>query len=368
MQSEQNMQADNQGASREPLLKVRGLTTAFKTGDSFSPVIEDINFNLYSHETLAIVGESGCGKSVTSLSIMRLIQKPGKIVGGSVELDGRNLLDLSEEEMRAVRGNDISMIFQEPMTSLNPVFTVGKQVMESFQIHQHLAVPEAREKTIEMLKMVGVPSAETVFKQYPHELSGGMRQRVMITMALACRPRVLIADEPTTALDVTIQAQILLLLRELEKEIGTATILITHDLGVVAQIAQYVMVMYAGQAVEYGPVKQIVEDPLHPYTLGLLKCLPRLHQKVDRLYSIKGSVPSPDAYAAGCRFCPRCDCALEHCLTQQPPLVELPDGRRVRCWKFVSKGKVVRGASDAVPSADAPVATKDGETGEGRNE
>ncbi|WP_102337579.1 ABC transporter ATP-binding protein [Collinsella provencensis] len=317
-----------------PLLKVRGLTTAFKSSGAMTNIIEGIDFNLYPHETLAIVGESGCGKSVTSLSIMRLIQSPGKIVGGSVELEGTDLLQLSEEEMRGVRGNKVSMIFQEPMTSLNPVFTVGSQVMESFQIHQHLSKPEAREKTIEMLRLVGIPAPETVFKEYPHELSGGLRQRVMIAMALACRPRVLIADEPTTALDVTIQAQILRLLRELMDETGTATILITHDLGVVAQIATYVMVMYAGQAVEYGSVRQIIEDPLHPYTLGLLQCLPRLHEKTDRLFTIPGAVPSPDSYPAGCRFCPRCNRACERCRDERPPLMELPDGRRVRCWLY----------------------------------
>lgn len=333
---------------RAPLLKVRGLTTAFRSNGAMVPIIEDIGFNLYPHETLAIVGESGCGKSVTSLSIMRLIQSPGKVMGGTVELEGRDLLQLSEEEMRSVRGNKVSMIFQEPMTSLNPVFTVGRQVMESFQIHQHLSKAEAREKTIEMLRLVGIPAPETVFKEYPHELSGGLRQRVMIAMALACRPRVLIADEPTTALDVTIQAQILFLLRDLMEEVGTATILITHDLGVVAKIATYVMVMYAGQAVEYGSVQQIIEDPLHPYTLGLLKCLPKLHEKVDRLYTIKGSVPSPDSYPEGCRFFPRCDRACERCRAERPPLMELEDGRRVRCWLYTD----VEGAIDVSDSAE----------------
>lgn len=339
--------ATDSGA-RTPLLKVRGLTTAFKSNGTMVPIIEDIGFNLYSNETLAIVGESGCGKSVTSLSIMRLIQKPGQIMSGSVELEGRDLLELSEEEMRSVRGNKVSMIFQEPMTSLNPVFTVGRQVMESFQIHQQLSKAEAQEKTIEMLRLVGIPAPETVFKEYPHELSGGLRQRVMIAMALACRPRVLIADEPTTALDVTIQAQILFLLRDLMDQTGTATILITHDLGVVAKIATYVMVMYAGQAVEYGAVQQIIEDPLHPYTLGLLKCLPRLHEKVDRLYTIKGAVPSPDAYPVGCRFCPRCDRACERCQAQRPPLMELPDGRRVRCWLYAD----AEGAVDVSEQAE----------------
>ena len=322
-----------------PLLEVKGLTTSFLTGGRYLPAVDDVSFRLYPHETLAIVGESGCGKSVTSLSIMRLLPvPPAKIEAGQVLFEGTDLLGLSEEQMRDIRGNKISMIFQEPMTSLNPVFTVGSQVMDSFIIHQHASKKEARERTIEMLRMVGIPAPERVVDEYPHELSGGMRQRAMIAMALACRPKILIADEPTTALDVTIQAQILTLLKKLETELGTATILITHDLGVVAKVAQYVLVMYAGQVVESSPVADVITRPLHPYTSGLLKCLPRLHEKVDRLYSIKGSVPAPSEYPKGCRFCPRCECAMARCQAEQPPFVELPDGRRVRCWRYAEKG------------------------------
>ncbi len=326
---------------REPLLKVEGLTIAFKIDGEKVNVVDDVSFRLYPHETLAIVGESGCGKSVTSLSIMRLIPSPpGFIEAGRVLFEGEDLLQISEEEMRSIRGNKISMIFQEPMTSLNPVFTVGSQVMDAFLIHQHLSKAEARERTVEMLRMVGIPSPERVVDEYPHELSGGMRQRVMIAMALACRPAILIADEPTTALDVTIQAQILSLLRDLEKRTGTATILITHDLGVVSKIAQFVMVMYAGQAVEYGTVRDIITDPLHPYTIGLLECLPKLHQRVAELYSIQGSVPSPQEFSAGCRFCTRCADACDRCREERPPLFKIGNGREVRCWKFEHEGSV----------------------------
>lgn len=299
------------------------------------PSVDGVSFDLAPGETLAIVGESGCGKSVTSLSIMGLVQTPpGKIVNGEILYQGQDLLKKSKKEMRAIRGNEISMIFQEPMTSLNPVFTVGQQIMESFRIHQGLNKKQAREKTIEMIRLVGIPAPEKVVDEYPHELSGGMRQRIMIAMALACNPKVLIADEPTTALDVTIQAQIIRLMCRLKEETGTAIILITHDLGVVAQIAQNAMVMYAGQAVEYAPVRSIYKDPLHPYTQGLLKSIPKLNESSDTLYNIKGTVPSPKDYPKGCRFCPRCDCAKAVCAEKQPPLIELPDGRKVRCWKY----------------------------------
>ncbi len=319
----------------EPLLSVRNLKTYFYTEEGVMPSVDGVDFDLAPGETLAIVGESGCGKSVTSLSIMGLVQTPpGKIVDGEILYQGQDLLKKSKKEMRAIRGDEISMIFQEPMTSLNPVFTVGRQIMESFRIHQHLDKKAAREKTIEMIRLVGIPAPEKVVDEYPHELSGGMRQRIMIAMALACSPKILIADEPTTALDVTIQAQIMHLLRRLKDETGTSIILITHDLGVVAQIAQNAMVMYAGQAVEYAPVKSIYKDPLHPYTQGLLKSIPNLNESVDSLYSIKGMVPSPKDYPKGCRFCPRCDCAKAVCQEKQPPLMEMPDGRKVRCWKY----------------------------------
>ncbi len=320
---------------QEPLLSVRDLKTYFYTEEGVMPSVDGVSFDLAPGETLAIVGESGCGKSVTSLSIMGLVQTPpGKIVNGEILYQGQDLLKKSKKEMRAIRGNEISMIFQEPMTSLNPVFTVGQQIMESFRIHQGLNKKQAREKTIEMIRLVGIPAPEKVVDEYPHELSGGMRQRIMIAMALACNPKVLIADEPTTALDVTIQAQIIRLMCRLKEETGTAIILITHDLGVVAQIAQNAMVMYAGQAVEYAPVRSIYKDPLHPYTQGLLKSIPKLNESSDTLYNIKGTVPSPKDYPKGCRFCPRCDCAKAVCAEKQPPLIELPDGRKVRCWKY----------------------------------
>ncbi len=318
----------------ESLLSVKNLKTYFYTEEGVMPAVDGIDFELAPGETLAIVGESGCGKSVTSLSIMGLVQSPpGKIVDGEILYQGDALLKKSKKEMRAIRGNEISMIFQEPMTSLNPVFTVGKQIMESYIIHQKLQKAEARERAIEMIRLVGIPSPEKVVDQYPHELSGGMRQRIMIAMALACNPKILIADEPTTALDVTIQAQIMDLLQALKQKIG-AIIIITHDLGVVAQIAQNAMVMYAGKVVEYAPVQSIYKDPLHPYTVGLLQSIPKLTTEVDKLYNIRGMVPSPNAYPVGCRFCPRCDDAKPVCEQGPPPLVEMPDGRKVRCWKY----------------------------------
>lgn len=265
--------------SEQPLLQVHNLKTYFYTEDGVMPSVDGVDFDLHEGETLAIVGESGCGKSVTSLSIMGLVQcPPGKIEAGEILYHGKDLLKISKKEMRSIRGNEISMIFQEPMTSLNPVFTVGRQIMESFIIHQKLNKKEARTKAIEMIRMVGIPDPEKVVDKYPHELSGGMRQRIMIAMALACKPRILIADEPTTALDVTIQAQIMQLLKDLKEKTGTSIIIITHDLGVVAQIAQTAMVMYAGQVVEYAPARSIYKDPLHPYTRGLLK----KHSQVER--------------------------------------------------------------------------------------
>ena len=323
----------------EPLLSVKNLKTYFYTEDGVMPSVDGIDFDLAPGETLAIVGESGCGKSVTSLSIMRLIQSPpGKIVDGEILYNGQDLLKKSAKEMRAIRGNEISMIFQEPMTSLNPVFTVGSQIMDAYRIHQGLNKKEARRRTIEMIRMVGTPSPEKVVDEYPHELSGGMRQRVMIAMALACRPKILIADEPTTALDVTIQAQIMHLLGVLKEKTGTSIILITHDLGVVAQIAKNVLVMYAGQVVEYAPVRPVYKDPLHHYTVGLLKSVPVLGRKVDTLYSIPGTVPSPKDYPEGCRFAPRCAYCTPRCEKEAPPLYDLGGGRRVRCFRCEGGG------------------------------
>ena len=321
--------------SEKALLEVKDLKTYFYTEEGVTPAVDGLSFELKDGETLAIVGESGCGKSVTSLSILRIFASPpGKIIDGDILYKGESLLKKSEREMRKIRGNEISMIFQEPLTSLNPVFTVGQQISESLIMHQGMNKKQAREKGIEMLKKVGIPSPEKVIDYYPHQLSGGMRQRVMIAMALACNPSILIADEPTTALDVTIQAQILKLLGELKQEMNTAIILITHDLGIVAQIAQNVMVMYAGQAVEYADVRSLFKDPLHPYTVGLLKSVPVIGEEKESLYNIKGSIPSAKDYPKGCRFCPRCDHATDKCRDAMPPLHKTGDGRLVRCWLY----------------------------------
>ena len=317
------------------VLQVKDLQTYFYTEEGVMPAVDGLDFSLRQGETLAIVGESGCGKSVTSMSVLRLVPTPpGKILGGEILYKGEDLLKKSEKQMRSIRGNEISMIFQEPLTSLNPVFTIGRQITDILRLHQGMNKKQAREKAMEMLRKVRIPAPEKVIDDYPHQLSGGMRQRVMIAMALACNPGILIADEPTTALDVTIQAQIMHLLRDLKKESNTSIILITHDLGVVAEIAENVMVMYAGQAVEYAPVKPIFKEPLHPYTQGLLKSLPVLGEEKDSLYSIKGNIPSPKDYPKGCRFAPRCDQACEKCMLEPPPLVTLADGRKVRCWKY----------------------------------
>ena len=322
--------------AKETVLQVKNLKTYFYTEEGMVPAVDGLDFELGKGGTLAIVGDSGCGKSVTSLSVLRIVPTPpGKILDGEILYKGEDLLKKSEREMRAIRGNEISMIFQEPLTSLNPVFTIGKQITDILRMHQGMNKKQAYEKAVERLAKVRIPSPEKVVNDYPHQLSGGMRQRVMIAMALACNPGILIADEPTTALDVTIQAQIMHLLCDLKKDRDTSIILITHDLGVVAQIAENVMVMYAGQAVEYADVKSIFKEPLHPYTKGLLKSLPVLGEEKDELYSIKGNIPSPKDYPQGCRFSPRCDQACEKCRKEPPPLTVLPDGRKVRCWNYV---------------------------------
>ena len=322
-------------ATQDTVLQVTNLKTYFYTEEGLVPAVDGLDFTLKKGETLAIVGESGCGKSVTSLSILRIVPSPpGKIIDGQILYRGEDLLQKSEKEMRAIRGNEISMIFQEPLTSLNPVFTIGRQISDILRLHQGMNKAQAHQKAVEMLGKVRIPSPEKVVNDYPHQLSGGMRQRVMIAMALACNPGILIADEPTTALDVTIQAQIMHLLGELKEGQDTSIILITHDLGVVAQIAQNVMVMYAGQAVEYADVRSVFKDPLHPYTVGLLKSLPVLGEEKDSLYSIKGNIPSPKDYPEGCRFSPRCEKACQRSHKEPPPLFDLPDGRRVRCWNY----------------------------------
>ena len=319
------------------LLKVRDLKTYFVTeaGHGTARAVDGVSFDLHPGETLGIVGESGCGKTVTSLSILRLIpEPPGHIRPGSlIEFDGQNLLALPAPELRAIRGNQIAMIFQEPMTSLNPVFTVGDQVAEAAIIHQGLSRKAARARAIEMLKLVGLSDPEERVDQYPHQLSGGMRQRVMIAMALICHPKVLIADEPTTALDVTIQAQILELLDRLQQELGMGVLLITHDLGVVAGHTDRVVVMYAGEVVETAATTALFDRPTHPYTEGLLAAVPRIDAPRSRLHAIPGQVPAATAWPAGCRFHPRCPYAWDKCVAEHPPLLETGDaGHTARCW------------------------------------
>jgi oligopeptide/dipeptide ABC transporter ATP-binding protein len=322
----------------EKILEVKNLHTSFFTDRGEVKAIENVNFDLYKGKTVGIVGESGCGKSVTSLSIMRLIPNPpGKIMSGEILYKGRDLLKLSMEEMRKIRGNEISMIFQEPMTSLNPVFTIGNQLVEAILLHQDLSKGEAINKAVEMLRLVGIPAPDKRIKDYPHQLSGGMRQRVMIAMALSCNPQILIADEPTTALDVTIQAQILDLLRDLQQKVGLSLMLITHDLGVVAEMAHEVVVMYAGKVVERAPVKEIFANPKHPYTRGLLNSIPVLNKdptgkvKKSRLEPIPGIVPNLLDLPKGCRFQERCKYVVDDCRANEPELKTLAGGRQVRC-------------------------------------
>jgi peptide/nickel transport system ATP-binding protein len=321
-----------------PLLEVEDLRTWFYTRDGIVRAVDGVSYRVHPGETLAVVGESGCGKSVTSLSILRLIASPpGKIVGGRLVFAGRNLLELTEAEMRGIRGNEISMIFQEPMTSLNPVLTIGFQIAESLVLHAGLDRLGAMARAVEMLRLVNIPEAERRVTQYPHELSGGMRQRVMIAMALSCNPKLLIADEPTTALDVTIQAQILDLMRALKAKTGAAIVLITHDLGVVAEMAQRVVVMYAGRKVEEAPVEALFARPLHPYTRGLLGSIPRLADAAEgrkRLAEIPGMVPSLKEAVPGCLFAPRCPHATAHCAAEYPPLEEETPGHSVACWEW----------------------------------
>lgn len=320
----------------EKLLEVKNLRTYFYTEDGVVPAVDGVSFHIKPGETLGVVGESGCGKSVTSISILRLIPNvSGKILEGSeIIFEGKDLMDLTEKEMRGIRGNEISMIFQEPMTSLNPVMKIGKQLSEVLILHQDKSKEEARGIAIEMLTLVGIPRPEKIVDEYPHSLSGGMRQRVMIAMALACNPKLLIADEPTTALDVTIQAQILGLMRRLKTEFNASVMLITHNLGVVAETCQRIIVMYAGKVVEEGSVFEIFEEPKHPYTQGLLKSIPSLDSKHTQLESIPGSVPNPLNMPKGCRFEPRCVKSMAICKEQQPELTILGEDRTVRCFLY----------------------------------
>ncbi|MEC0227434.1 ABC transporter ATP-binding protein [Paenibacillus alba] len=320
---------------QEKVLEVSNLQTHFFTDEGVSRAVDGIDFTLHKGETLGLVGESGCGKSITSLSILRLIASPpGRIVNGEILFKGQDLLKKTDKEMGAIRGNEISMIFQEPMTSLNPVYSVGEQIAEVFRHHQKLGRKEAWEKAVDMLRLVGIPSPEKRAKQEPYELSGGMRQRVMIAMAMACNPEILIADEPTTALDVTIQAQILDLMKLLQKQMGMSIIMITHDLGVVSETCDRVAVMYAGKIVEYTAAGELFTNPKHPYTVGLLNSLPRADQDQEELQAIQGSVPSPYNMPAGCRFAPRCPQARELCHTTVPELTDVRNGTQVRCWMY----------------------------------
>ncbi len=315
------------------LLEVSELKTHFFTDDGVVKAVDGVSFSIKEGETFGLVGESGCGKSVTALSIIRLIpDPPGKIIDGKVYLEGEDLVKKSEREMQKIRGNKISMIFQEPMTSLDPVFTIGSELMEVIQLHQGLDKEEARKKAIEMLKVVGIPEPEKRMKEYPHQLSGGMRQRAMIAMALSCNPQLLIADEPTTALDVTIQAQILRLMDQLKEDFSAAVLLITHDLGVIAETCKNVAVMYAGKIVEYGSVEDIFENPLHPYTAGLNKAIPRLDIDTERLQIIEGNVPNLIDLPPGCKFYPRCPYAMDICAKEEPPLKKREGNHLTRCY------------------------------------
>jgi peptide/nickel transport system ATP-binding protein len=323
-----------------PVLRVQDLTTCFDGDDTTVVAVDKLSFDLLPGETLGLVGESGCGKSVTSLSIMRLLRAPGRVAGGSIEFDGRDLLALPEKSMRAIRGNQISMIFQEPMTSLNPVITVGKQISESLMLHQGLSRRDALAQAEKLLELVQISDPARRVREYPYQLSGGMRQRAMIAMALACQPKVLIADEPTTALDVTIQAQILHLLRDIQARLGTAIVLITHDLGVVAQMCQRVIVMYAGRKVEEGSVDDVLDRPQHPYTQALIRSLPDFVDGQDhtaRLAELPGIVPVMTPASRGCAFAARCPQALPRCTEEAPPAIDAGSRHRVWCWARLSE-------------------------------
>jgi peptide/nickel transport system ATP-binding protein len=319
----------------DELLIIKNLKTYFYTDEGVVKAVDDVSLRINRGQTLCIVGESGCGKSITAMSILRLIpDPPGKIEGGEIIFEGKDLLKLSDDEVREIRGNKISMIFQEPMTSLNPVFTIGNQIIEAIMLHQKLDKKEATKKAVEALKLVGIPRAEEIINAYPHELSGGMRQRAMIAMAMVCNPTLLIADEPTTALDVTIQAQILDLMRKLKEETKTSIMLITHDLGVVAEMAEYVTVMYAGKVVEEADVIELFKNPKHPYTLGLLESKPQILIDKEKLYSIPGQVPNPFNLPKGCYFFPRCEKAMEICKEVMPTLKEVGNGHKVACHLY----------------------------------
>ncbi|TLU82979.1 MAG: ABC transporter ATP-binding protein [Chlorobium sp.] len=318
----------------EKILELKNLRTYYSTDNGTAKAVDGVSFSLGRNSTLGVVGESGCGKSVTALSVMRLVpMPPGYFAGGEILWKGTDLLKLSEEQMRKLRGDEIAMIFQEPMSSLNPVFNCGSQIMEQILIHRDINHEEAKKRSIELLHLVGIPNPADRFSSYPHELSGGMRQRVMIAMALSCNPSLLIADEPTTALDVTVQAQILDLIGKLKSDTGMSVMLITHDFGVVAELCEQVLVMYASRVVEKGAVRQIFSNPLHPYTRGLMKSIPRLGAPKERLHAIEGNVPSAVNLPEGCRFAGRCPLADDRCRRDQPDLLEYESGHEAACWK-----------------------------------
>lgn len=329
---------------------MKDLRTYFHTEDGIVKAVDGVTFDVYAGETLGIVGESGCGKSVTSLSVMRLLDEKGEIAGGEIIFEGKNVMAIPESQMMKIRGNDMAMIFQEPMTALNPVFTIGFQIMEAILLHQDVNKEQARKMAIDMLRKVGIPEPEKRVDEYPHELSGGMRQRAMIAMALSCNPKLLFADEPTTALDVTIQAQILELMKSLQEQYGMALVMITHDLGVIAEMAQRVVVMYAGKVVEYAEVHTLFKKPRHPYTWGLMNAIPKLDEDREVLYNIPGVVPDPLDFPDGCRFNTRCPLATDKCRKEEPPLVEVDENHTSACWyvdKLVEMIKVSRAGEGA---------------------
>ena len=324
----------------ESILEIKDLCVEFQTVEGTVQAVDHLNYTLHKGEKLGIVGESGSGKSVSSLGMMQLIPNPpGRITGGEILYHGKDLVKASEKEMQKIRGNEISMIFQEPMTSLNPIIKCGKQIAESLRLHRGMKKKEAMEEAVQMMHAVGIANPEVRAHEYPHQMSGGMRQRVMIAMALACQPQILIADEPTTALDVTIQAQILDLIRELNESMGTSVVFITHDLGVVSELCDTVIVMYTGHIVEQAPVKELFENPKHPYTRGLLNAIPRITKERNPLETIEGMVPNPNERIEGCSFSPRWPYAIDQCRKAEPPMTELPDGRLVRCWQYAKENE-----------------------------
>lgn len=320
--------------SNETIFQIRGLKTQFFTSKGIVPAVDGVDITVKRGEAVGLVGESGCGKSMTAMSVMQLLKYPGRVVEGEILVDGEDLLKKTKKEMDEIRGNKVSMIFQEPMTSLNPVYTIGKQVSEAILTHEKVSKEEAKQRAIEIFRKVGIPEPEKRYNVYPHQLSGGLRQRVMIGMAMVCNPMLMIADEPTTALDVTIEAQILYLMNQLQKEQGTAIVMITHNLGVVAESCDYVYVMYAGKIMEEAPVKELFKNPMHPYTFGLMNSIPKMTESKEHLYTIPGLVPNLLHLPQGCRFCPRCDKAMKICTMYQPDLYETEDGHKVRCFLY----------------------------------